>query len=312
MPPAAPRFLVLGAGAIGTVFAARLAARHPVAVIARGSRLEAIRRRGLAVTGATETRIRPAASAASAGDLAGFRPDFVLVAVKTYGTEAAARDLRPLGAAPVRVSLQNGLGNEEVLAAGGYPVIGAVLTGGATLRGSGEVFHAGVGEVIASACSGTEEAAVDRLGQCLRDAGFPVRAVPDIGPPLWRKVILNAAVNPVSALLGLRTGQLLDDPGTIRLLRSLVGEAAAVATAAGFPCAEEEIWKTLRQIVVRTADNRSSMLQDLERGARTEIEAITGAVVARGARLGVPTPWNRLMLRLVRAREHGSGVATGG
>ena len=303
-PPEPARFLVFGAGATGSVFAARLAARHPVAVVARGARLGQIARDGIRVDGATEAAIRPPA-APLARELADFRPDYVLVTVKAHATRAAAPSLEPLGRRPVRVSLQNGLGNEEALAAGGYPVIGAVSNNGATLLESGDVFHAGLGEVILSGFQAASEQQVSSLAGCLSDAGFPVQRVPDIRKPLWDKTVLNAAVNPVTALLGLRTGQLLKDPGTEHLLRMLVREAVAVARAEGVTTSEAEVWEMIRRILARTAGNKTSMLQDLERGVPTEVEAMNGVIVARGAKHGVETPWNRLMLRLIRGRERG-------
>ena len=296
------RFLVFGAGAVGSVFAARLAARHPVAVVARGERLGQIVRDGIRVDGATEAATRPAA-APLARELADFRPDYVLVTVKAHSTRTAASLLEPLGRRPVRVSLQNGLGNEEALAAGGYPVIGAVSNNGATLLESGGVFHAGMGEVILSGFQAASYQQVGGLARRLADAGFPVQRVPDIRKPLWDKTVLNAAVNPVTALLGLRTGQLLKDPGTEHLLRMLVREAVAVACAEDVTTSESEVWEMIRRIVARTAGNKTSMLQDLERGVPTEVEAMNGVIVARGAKHGIETPWNRLMLRLIRVRE---------
>ena len=254
--------------------------------------------------GATEGRIRPPA-APLAAELGGFRPDFVLVTVKAHATATAARTLAPLGAGPIRVSLQNGLGNEETLAAGGYPVVGAVSNNGATLLESGRVFHAGLGEVILSGFKSVAGGTVGGLAACLSEAGFSVRQVPDIRKPLWDKTILNAAVNPVSALLGLRTGQLLRDSGSEQLLRLLVREAVAVARAEGISTSEAEVWVTVERIVARTAGNKTSMLQDLERGVRTEVDAMNGVIVARGAKRGIETPWNRLMLRLIRSRERG-------
>lgn len=309
MPPSEPaHFLIVGAGAVGSVFAARLAARHPVAVIARGERLTHILNHGIEVEGATEAAIRLPA-AASPEQLADFGPDslpdFVLVAVKSHATRAAARLLGPLGTAPARVSLQNGIGNEEALGAGGHPVIGAVSNNGATLMESGRVFHAGFGEVILSGFQQVGEGAVAHLATCLASVGFPVQRVPDIRKPLWEKTILNAALNPVTALLGLRTGEVLRDPGNEHLIRLLVREAVAVASAEGIETSEADVWETLERVVARTAGNKSSMLQDLERGVPTEVEAMNGVVVARGARRGIETSWNRLMLRLIRARERG-------
>ncbi len=251
------------------------------------------------MVGATEAAVRIPALAAA--ECAGFRPDFVLVTVKSGDTSEAARTLdRALGPRPPRVSLQNGLGNEEILAAGGAPVIGAVTNNGATLRASGEVFHAGIGEVL---LGGSPGEAARRLAACLVAVGLPARAVEDIGKPLWDKAILNAAVNPVTALLGLRTGELLADPGRALVVRRLVDEGCRVARAAGADCAPAEVLAQVRRVAARTPENRSSMLQDLERGRATEIGAISGVIGARGRAAGIPTPWNDLMVRLIRERE---------
>lgn len=306
----APRFLLFGAGATGSVFAARLASRYEVAVVARGARLETIRRYGLRVVGATEAAVRlPATS--SPTELDGFAPDFVLVTVKATDTASAAAALAPLGPNPVRVSLQNGLGNEETLAAGGHPVLGAVSNNGATLRDDGEVFHAGLGEVILGPFTpDTPPTAADELAAHLRAVGFPARTTGDIRKALWDKVVLNAAVNPVTALLGLRTGELLADPGRRRIVARLVAEACAVAAAEGAACSESAVHETIRRVAAATPKNRSSMLQDLERGRRTEIEAISGVIAARGRGHHLPTPWNDLLLRLVREREPATRRAT--
>lgn len=299
----APRFLVFGAGATGSVFAARLASRHEVAVTARGARLETIRRDGLRVTGATEAAVRLPA-AASPEELADFRADFALVTVKSSDTAEAAAALDRLPGDPVRVSLQNGLGNEEILADGGHPVLGAVTNNGATLREDGEVFHAGLGEVVLGAFSpDTPADAAARLAALFRAVGFPARETEDIRKPLWEKVILNAAVNPVTALLGLRTGELLADRGRRLVVSRVAAEACRVAESEGVPCEPNEVEATIRRVAEATPENRSSMLQDLERGRRTEIEAINGVIAARGRAAGVPTPWNDLLLRLVRRRE---------
>ncbi len=198
----------------------------------------------------------------------------MLVTVKATDTASAAAALRDLGPNPVRVSLQNGLGNEETLAEGGNPVLGAVSNNGATLRETAEVFHAGLGEVILG--SFTPEApqtATNELAAALRAVGFPAHATPDIRRALWDKVILNAAVNPVTALLGLRTGRLHADPGRRKIVARLVEESCAVAAAEGAGCSPGEIHETIRRVAAASPENRSSMLQDLERGRRTEIES---------------------------------------
>ena len=303
----APRFVVFGCGAVGSVFAARLASRVPVAVVARGARLAAIRRRGLTVEGATTARLEIRAEA-TAGDLAGFDPAYPLVTVTAQSTEAAAAGLEALGPESVRVSVQNGLGNEERLAAGGAPVIGAVNNNGATLLDDGRVFHAGLGEVILGGWAHVGKQAVEALQACLTGAGFAARTVSDIRRPLWEKAILNAATNPVTALLRLRTGRLLDDPGVRVVMERSVCEAVAVARADGVATSEDAVWAMIRRVVAATPQNKSSTLQDLERGIPTEVDSFTGVIIRRAARHGVATPWNALLHRLIRRAEHRSSM----
>jgi 2-dehydropantoate 2-reductase len=297
------RFLVFGAGALGSVVAARLAACHPVSLVGRQSHVDAIRVRGLRVSGKTEIVDESLTAVSSVDQLDGEAPEVILLTVKSYDTEAAVEALGPFHRQSTFVSLQNGLGNEEIIAERAAKVLGAVINQGATFLGPGEVFHAGAGETTLGPFSGTDMDDAEAVASAFRDAGMAASAVEDIRTRIWAKVILNAAVNPLTALLRLRTGALLDSEALAETLRLIVDESVAIAAACDVPLQTAEILATIRAVAEATRDNKSSMLQDLERGRRTEIDAINGALIARAGERGLPCPVNRLLAAMVRAAE---------
>ena len=130
-----------------------------------------------------------------------------------------------------------------------------------------------------------------------------IDAVDDIRARIWLKAILNAAVNPLTALLAKRTGELIGDPALESAIRLIVHESVAIAHAAGIALEEDGILEKIWSVVRATKDNKSSMLQDLERGRRTEIDAINGALLDRARALGVAAPQNELLFHLIRAAE---------
>jgi 2-dehydropantoate 2-reductase len=137
----------------------------------------------------------------------------------------------------------------------------------------------------------------------LTDAGMQAAVAYDIRPHLWGKLIANAAINAVAALLDRSNGVVLEDPNAGELARSLAQEAATVATAMRIALPFSDPWSYVRTIVEQTATVRNSMLSDLAGGSKTEIDHINGAVVAAGRRAAVPTPYNEAMFRLIRAKE---------
>jgi 2-dehydropantoate 2-reductase len=198
------------------------------------------------------------------------------------------------------VTLQNGLGNREALqlALGDRAVAVGVTTAGATLLEPGHVLgHPG--KTVLAGSPGQRHAIFVELFQ---GAGLEAELSPDIEPLVWRKLVANCAINPLSALLGVTNGALLDAVESRQILERAAREAGAVAAALGIDLGEDPA--SIATDVARwTAGNRSSMLQDLGRGARTEIDAITGAVVREARRLGVPVPVNEELYADIRRRE---------
>jgi len=294
------RILIVGTGALATLFASRLSAAG-VTVGMLGTwpaGLEALQREGARLLGpdGIENAFRVQASAEPA-DFRGAH--LALVLVKAWQTErAAAQLMHCLAADGLAVTLQNGLGNYEILARtlGVQRAALGVTTTGATLLGPGLVRPGGDGIVSLQNHPG-----MDVLTSLLRQAGFNVQQVADARALAWGKVIINAAINPVTALLRVPNGMLLERADARWLMSRLASEAADVATAEGIRLPYKDPVAAARDVARRTADNYSSMLQDIRRGARTEIDAICGAVVRTGQAHGMAAPVNQVCWRLVRA-----------
>jgi len=224
---------------------------------------------------------------------------YALVLVKSWQTARAAKILsRCLTSDGVALSLQNGIGNRETLSQelGSQRVALGVTTLGANLISPARVQFAGDGVVSLSIHS--------RLGpvaEMLRSAGFVVENAPDPDVLLWGKLVINAAINPLTAILGVPNGEILARPAARSVLASLAREAAAVAVASGIRLPYPDPVIAAEAIARRTATNRSSMLQDIQRGAPTEIDAICGAIVKAGEQANVHTPVNRTVWQLVKA-----------
>jgi 2-dehydropantoate 2-reductase len=292
---------VFGTGALGCWLAGRLSARTSARVTVAGSwpeGLAAIARDGIELQdGASVISGRPRV----AGPHDPLPPaEAALVVVKSHQTAGLAE--RAAGAVTAEgrvVTLQNGLGNREALAAAaGARVRSGVVVAGVRLLAPGRVAVVG-GSITLEAKDG--DPVMARLAALLQAAGIETRLAADIEPEIWRKLAVNCAINPLSALLRLPNGALLDAPGARDTLRAAALEVAAVAGARGIDVGD--VAQAVLDVAARTAGNRSSMLQDLDRGARTEIDALCGAVVAEGRRRGVPTPVNEKLWQGVAALE---------
>jgi 2-dehydropantoate 2-reductase len=299
MSPTEP-ILILGTGALACLFAARYsAAGVPVTLLGTWPEgLDAIRRQGVRLVEADgREQAYPVQAVDNPQACAGARQ--VLVLVKSWQTGRAARQLAGcLSEDGLALTLQNGLGNREVLeqALGASRVALGVTTVGANLLGPGRVRPAGEGTITLG-----EHARIVPMAEALRKAGFTVESTSDPTSLLWGKLVINAAINPITALLGVANGELLERPEARLLAAAAAREAAEVALAQGIRLPYPDPEAAVEGVAVRTAVNRSSMLQDVQRGAPTEIDAICGAIVLAGEQCGVPTPVNRTLWLLVKA-----------
>jgi len=292
--------LVVGTGAMACLFAARLSAAGLRVMIlgtwAEG--LQALSQQGVRMVDSEGSeQIFPVQVAADPKACVGV--NLALLLVKAWQTEQAGLRLAQcIGPDGLVLTLQNGDGNYEKLAhlLGTNRVALGATTLGATLLGPGTVRPAGDG-VITLGIHGRLKPLADMLGK----AGFIVDTVTDISSVQWGKLVINAAINPLTALLRIQNGELLTRPSARGVMTAAAREAAAVAIAKGVHLPFPDPVVAAESIARRTASNYSSMLQDVMRGAPTEIDFITGAVVRAGEKTGVPVSVNRTLWLLVKA-----------
>jgi 2-dehydropantoate 2-reductase len=230
---------------------------------------------------------------------AAYGAKYAFVLVKSWQTERAAHQLAEcLAEEGLAVTLQNGLGNNDILSRslGRERVALGVTTTGATLLSPGLVRAGGGGVVSLEA-----HPSVGVVETALVGAGFSVEVVADARSLVWGKLVVNAAINPLTALLRIPNGELLNRPSARVVMKALANETAAVASAQHVRLPFKNPIQAVESVARQTAANHSSMFQDLRRGAPTEIDAINGAVTRTGKQNGVPTPVNRVCWRLVQA-----------
>lgn len=294
------RVLIVGTGALACLFAARLRAKEvPVTMLGTWREgLAALRQHGVTLV---QTDGKQTSYTVDVVDEAGRCQGIqhALILVKAWQTERAAKQMKGcLAADGVALTLQNGLGNFEVLAAelGAERVALGVTTTGATLLSSGRVRPGGEGTVSIG-----EHERLTELLALLRLAGFTLEVLEGVDSLIWSKLAINAAINPLTALLAAPNGDLLERPSANELLTGLASEVQAVAEAKGISLIFEDAVAAAAGVAERTSSNHSSMYQDIQRGAPTEIDAICGAIVKAGREVGVATPNNYAVWQLVRA-----------
>ncbi len=300
------RICIVGCGAVGSLFAANLARLDDVEVWAYDlsrEHVDAINENGLRLTGAGDV-VGSVRATSDASELPAC--EFGIVATKAMHTDAAVAATAHAFAAGAVASVQNGVGNEEAIA----PHVARVIRG--TTFPAGKILGPGVvqwdvkgdttfGPFEPSPASREE---IERLSDACTRAGMPTTAVADARPAQWRKVIFNAATNPIGALTGLTHGRICERPDLRALVSALVDEGKAVAAAQGIVLdadPEALIDHAARPDVAY--DHRASMLQDVDARRPTEIAYLNGGIARFGRELGVPTPLNDTVTALVIALE---------
>ena len=298
---------IVGCGAVGSLFAAHLAGLDDVEVWAYDlsqPHVDAINERGLRLTGVGEVDARLPRATTDATDLPAC--DFGIVATKAMHTEAAIAAASHAFADGAVATVQNGVGNEEAVA----KYVARVIRG--TTFPAGKILEPGLvqwdvrgdttlGPFEPSPASAEE---IERLADACTRGGMPTHAVPDARPAQWRKVIFNAATNPVGALTGLTHGRVCERPDLRALVSALVDEGKAVAGAQGIVLdadPEELIDHAARPEVAY--GHKASMLQDVEARRATEIDYLNGGIGRFGRELGVATPLNDAVTALVKGLE---------
>lgn len=299
------RNVVIGAGAMGCLYGGRLrlAGFDVTLVDVWQAHVDALARAGLRLEGARGQECIPIAATTDPRRHGPF--DLALILVDANATAEAARLARAvLSQDGFAITLQNGIGNLEALVAelGEERVVGGLSFHSAALSGPGRARHTHAGRTWLGELDGESTPRLLRLERMLRDAGLDPQAVPDIRTLIWEKWVLNCAINAISAITGLRQGEIPRTAPVEQFQTRIIDEILAVLSAKGIVLADPDIRQTIRAQCWRKF-NKPSMLQHVEAGKRTEIDALNGAVVRLARELDVPVPCNEALTMLIKGLE---------
>jgi len=300
------RICIIGCGAVGGIFAAHLARLEGVEVWAydvNREHVDAIKRDGLRISGAAEFT----ASLNAASDPAQIpRCDYGIVATKAIHTRRAIEQAaRIFDGRSAVCSVQNGVGNEEIIAEHVKCVIRGTTFPAGHIISAGHVGYDIKGDTWIGPFepSHTPMEMVEELAGTLTRSGMHTMALPDARGAQWTKLIFNAAINPVGALTRLDHGAATRFEPTSELFKALIEEGKCVARALGIEL-HGDPWELVMKGANAPGRHKSSMLQDVEAGRTTEVDFMNGAIVHWGEKAGVPTPLNRVMWALAKGLEH--------
>ncbi len=289
------KIIVYGAGALGSLFAALLSKKHDVLVVGREKHIKAIEKKGLVVEGLTNGIFHPKTR------WDGSKYELIILTTKAYDTKKAVEEaVERFGKLPF-LSLQNGLNNEEEIASivGKENVIGGITNHGVTFIDYGKIRHAGYGETIIGEMDGKMGNRIRKIARAFNEVGIKTRISERIKEEIWRKAIINSAINPLTTIFKCKNGAIMKYKS---LIREICDEGSKIARKEGYVI--NDAFEKTMEIIEKTADNYSSMLQDVMNGKRTEIEEINGAIASVGKKHGIKACYNIVLTKIIKEMEN--------
>ncbi|NQU18829.1 2-dehydropantoate 2-reductase [bacterium] len=297
---------IVGPGAIGILFATMLikSGQNVRLLDYNKKRVEIISKNGISLESKNKVYTNKIKITDKATDLEGI--DLFIICVKSYDTKNAARSIKnALRDNSLVLTLQNGVGNVEVISEilGPDRVISGVTSQGANVISDGKVRHAGFGETVIGKIGGKIPAYLREIRYVFNKSGLKTRISKDIRSLIWSKLVINVGINALTAITHLRNGQLLEYTGTRNILRQAVSEAVKIIKRKRIKLIYDDVIDKTEGVCEATAQNISSMLQDVLKKKKTEIDFINGAIVRQGQSLGIATTVNSVLLDLVKSIE---------
>ncbi len=300
------KIVVVGPGAIGSLFAAFLSkSKEEVWLLdhdqERAARLNSSGISIEGLSGSWQAQVKVSASVQEVADA-----DLVLLCVKSFHTKSAVETIKPiLGRETKILTLQNGIGNLEIISelAGSDRVLAGITNEGATSIDIGRIRHAGRGETVIGSIDGKTPVQLRGIREIFNKVGLDCKMSRDIKGLLWSKLIINVGINALSALTRLPNGKLIEYEGARRILRDAVTEGARIAKRKRIKLNFDDPLAKVEAVCEGTQGNLSSMLQDILKKKRTEVDFINGVIVRFGQELGIDVPANRFLLDLIKTIE---------
>ena len=294
------KIVIVGAGAIGSLFGAFLANHNHVVLVGRKAHISAIQQHGLLIKGKTHRKV--SIDAVETIEEIDLTPDLLMITVKSYDTAQAIQDALPLvHNHTVILSFQNGLGNIETIQqyVSSSQVLAGSTTHGALFSKPGVITHMGEGETVIGPLSKRQLTRCNEIVSVFTTAGIPTTVSTNVIRDLWVKAIVNSSINPLTAMFQCPNGYLLENPLLTHMVELICEESTQVATREGIGVTYPDMLQKTREVIQHTTRNHSSMLQSLENAKKTEIDAINGALVQMGKTHHLPTPLNELLCQYI-------------
>ena len=300
------KIVIVGPGAMGCLFAAFLSKSKEELWLLDKNKDNAAKINGIGITleGASGTWQAKPKTTTNVQDIG--KADLILICVKSFHTKQAVEQIKPLLQQNTKVmTLQNGIGNIEIISelAGEDKVIGGITSEGATLIETGKIRHAGGGETIIGTLDGKAPVEIRGIRELFNKVGLQTKMSRDIKGLIWSKLIINVGINALTAITRLPNGKLIEFEGTKRILRDAVTEATRIAKRKRIKLIYDDPLAKVEAVCEGTSANISSMLQDVLKKKRTEIDFINGVIVRLGQELGIAVPTNKLLVDLVKTIE---------
>jgi len=304
------KIAIVGPGAMGSLFAAHLSKKEDVVLIDKNEqRVKFINQNGIkleGVSGNWQAKVKATADPDEAKEA-----ELIIICVKAYDTKDAVKTIKNIIKEDTSVlTLQNGVGNIEIISeiVGSEKVLGGVTNQGATLLGDGHIRHAGKGETVIGRIDGKIPVQLRDIREAFNKAGLETRISRDIKGLLWSKLIINVGINALTAITRLKNGKLIEFEGTRQILRAAVSEAVKIAKRKRIKLIYDDPLAKVEAVCEATSGNISSMLQDVLRKKKTEIDFINNAIVREGESLGLPVTINSALVDLVQTIESSYGI----
>lgn len=301
------KIVVIGAGAMGSLYGGLLAdaGEDVVLVDIWKEHVNKINEEGLVIEGLDWEKVINVKATYDVSEIKKI-PDLIIIFTKSYDTASAAKAASKIvGEDTVVLTLQSGFDNADVIGrfVGRKRVIAGITTFASVVLSPGRIFYGGAGRTVIGELYGKITERVKRIADSFNNAGLNTTVSGDILSWIWSKEIINVGINPITAITRLRNGELLERPELLEIIKLAVEEATKVALSLGIKLQFKNPYEEVLKVLKMTALSKSSMLQDLERGRRTEIDSLCGAIVSYAKSMNISTPVNQTLYGIIKTLE---------
>ncbi len=293
--------VILGAGAIGSLFGGLLSKKNNVILFGRIPHVSDIRKNGLTIDEKTKLNVK--ISAYDSFDSIPFSSDLLIITVKSYDTASAIYQAKQiLNSKTVVLSLQNGLDNINSIkdVVGENQIIAGITTHGAFFSKPGYIRHTGFGDTILGELDGNISGRIQNIKNIFNRVGIETTISNNIIKDMWIKAIVNSCINPITASFGCKNGYLLENPILEKIVEKICEESTNVANANGLKLSYQDMLEKTKEVIRKTSENYSSMLQSVQKGKKTEIDSINGVLFDIGKTYNVDVSLNGILMSLVK------------